>query len=82
MRKKKKKKGLKASDTPLMIAVKNAQSEAAGWLLEHGANAGIWNLQGKTAMMLAIERGLEDMVRVLEKAADRSVDDESEDDCD
>jgi hypothetical protein len=51
-------------------------------LLEHGANAGIWNLQGKTAMMLAIERGLEDMVRVLEKAADRSVDDESEDDCD
>jgi len=39
--KKKKKKGLKASDTPLMIAVKNAQSEAAGWLLEHGANAEI-----------------------------------------
>jgi len=33
-------------------------------------------------MMLAIERGLEDMVRILEKAADRSVDDESEDDCD
>ncbi len=27
----KKKKGLKASDTPLMVAVKNAQSEAAAW---------------------------------------------------
>ncbi len=27
----KKKKGLKASDTPLMVAVKNGQWEAAGW---------------------------------------------------
>lgn len=51
-------------------------------MLEHGANAEIWNVQGKTAMMLAMERGLEDMVRVLEKAADRSMDDEDEDDCD
>jgi len=75
-KKKKKKKGLKASETPLMVAVNNGRSEAASWLLEHGANAEIWNVQGKTAMMLAIERGLEDMVRVLEKAADRSVDDE------
>ncbi len=32
--------------------------------------------------MLAIERGLEDMVRVLEKAVDRSIDGENEDDCD
>jgi ankyrin repeat protein len=78
----KKGKRLEASDTPLMVTVKNRQLEAASWLLEHGANAEIWNLQGKTAMMLAIERGLEDMVRILEKAADRSVDDEDEDYCD
>lgn len=73
-----KRKHLKASETPLMTAVNNRLPEVASWLLERGANAEIMDLNGKTAMMLAIEHGAEDVMRILERAADRAVDDEDD----
>ena len=57
-----------------MIAVSNGQGEAVSWLLEHGANAEILDLQGKTAMMLAAERGDEDTIGLLKLAANRAAD--------
>ena len=51
-----------ASETPLHAAVLNNQVDVTRWLLSHGADAGIEDLQGRTAGMIARDLGKDDMV--------------------
>ena len=51
-----------ASETPLHVAVLNNQVDVTRWLLNHGAEAGIKDLQGRTAEMIARDLGEEDMI--------------------
>ena len=42
--------------TPLMIALDNDNNDVAKFLLDHGANPGIWDWYGRTALYIAIDR--------------------------
>jgi ankyrin repeat protein len=42
--------------TPLMLALDNNHNEAAKLLLDRGANAGLWDWWGRTALYIAIDR--------------------------
>jgi ankyrin repeat protein len=42
--------------TPLMIALDNDNNDIAKLLLDHGANPGVWDLWGRTALYIAIDR--------------------------
>jgi len=42
--------------TPLMIALDNDNNDVAKLLLDHGANPGIWDWYGRTALYIAIDR--------------------------
>lgn len=56
----------RGGETPLMLAVRGNHPEILKALLQHGANANVQlHSDGKTALMLAAERGLADAVRLL-----------------
>ena len=42
--------------TPLMIALDNDNNDVAKLLLDHGANPGVWDWYGRTALYIAIDR--------------------------
>jgi len=42
--------------TPLMIALDNDNNDVAKFLLDHGANPGIWDWYGRTALYIAVDR--------------------------
>jgi uncharacterized protein len=42
--------------TPLMVALDNDHNEVAKLLLDRGANAGLWDWWGRTALYIAIDR--------------------------
>lgn len=42
--------------TPLMIALDNDNNDVAKLLLDHGANPGLWDWYGRTALYIAIDR--------------------------
>jgi ankyrin repeat protein len=42
--------------TPLMIALDNDNNDVAGLLLDHGANPGVWDWYGRTALYIAVDR--------------------------
>src|SRR4029078_6904802 len=42
--------------TPLMIALDNDNNDIAKLLLDHGAHPGVWDLWGRTALYIAIDR--------------------------
>ncbi len=54
-----------ASETLLHIAVKTGHVEVAKWLLEQGADAGLVDLQGRSADELARRTGNEEMRKVF-----------------
>ena len=51
--------------TPLHAAVTFNQPAMARWLLDHGANAGAKDYNGKTPLDLANEKGLDDLAALL-----------------
>ncbi|KAI9207399.1 ankyrin repeat-containing domain protein [Polychytrium aggregatum] len=51
--------------TPLMSAAANGNLGVVKFLLEKGANAGLVNSQGKTALMIACQNGERDIAEVL-----------------
>ena len=55
-----------ASETPLHVAVLNNKVEIMRWLLTHGADAGIEDLQGRTAEMIARDLGKDEMIHYSE----------------
>jgi len=42
--------------TPLMIALDNDNNDIAKFLLDHGANPGVWDWYGRTALYIAVDR--------------------------
>jgi ankyrin repeat protein len=42
--------------TPLMIALDNDNNDVAKLLLDHGANPGVWDWYGRTALYIAVDR--------------------------
>jgi len=42
--------------TPLMIALDNDNNDVAKFLLDHGANPGVWDWYGRTALYIAVDR--------------------------
>ena len=42
--------------TPLMIALDNDNNDVAKLLLDHGANPGLWDWYGRTALYIAVDR--------------------------
>jgi ankyrin repeat protein len=42
--------------TPLMIALDNDHNEVAKLLLDHGANPGVWDWWGRTALYIVVDR--------------------------
>jgi len=42
--------------TPLMIALDNDRNDVAKLLLDHGANPGVWDWWGRTALYIAVDR--------------------------
>jgi ankyrin repeat protein len=42
--------------TPLMIALDNDNNDVAKLLIDHGANPGIWDWYGRTALYIAVDR--------------------------
>ena len=54
--------------TPLMIALDNDNNDIAKLLLDQGANPGVWDWYGRTALYIAVDRkagGSNDSVRVV-----------------
>jgi ankyrin repeat protein len=70
--------------TPLIWAAARNRTEAATWLLDHGANidqkgtfGGLTHGQGVTALHMAAQSGHMPMVKLLvERGADRSIKDD------
>ena len=70
--------------TPLIWAAANNRTEAAAWLLDHGADVnqkatfgGLTHGQGITALHMAAQNGHMPMVKLLvERGADRSIEDD------
>lgn len=52
------------SETPLHVAVREGQVEAVKWLLEHGADAGLRDCWGRTAVDISITRNMVDIMDV------------------
>jgi uncharacterized protein len=42
--------------TPLMTALDNDNNDIAKYLLDHGANPGVWDWYGRTALYIAVDR--------------------------
>ena len=42
--------------TPLMIALDNNSNDVAKFLMDHGANPHVWDLQGRTALYIAVDK--------------------------
>src|SRR5262249_16189666 len=42
--------------TPLMIALDNDNNDIARFLLDHGADPGVWDWYGRTALYIAVDR--------------------------
>lgn len=58
------------SDTPLLVAVKHAgNTEIVRLLLDRGADVNAKDEDGKTALMIAIERRRADIIRLLKNAS-------------
>jgi ankyrin repeat protein len=53
------------SETPLHVAVREGQVEAAKWLLEHGADAGLKDCWGRTAVDISITGNMVDIMDVF-----------------
>lgn len=61
-----KKRDQHASETPLHVAVLKNQVDVTRWLLNHGADTGVLDLQGRTAELIARESGEDDMIGLFE----------------
>ncbi|MBI1787405.1 MAG: ankyrin repeat domain-containing protein [Acidobacteria bacterium] len=59
--------------TPLMCAVLSASLETVALLLEDGADTGVKNAHGATALQMAVERGREEMVQLISPPASREL---------
>jgi ankyrin repeat protein len=57
-----KKRDQHASETPLHVAVLNNQVDVTRWLLNHGADTEVLDLQGRTAELIALESGKKDII--------------------
>jgi ankyrin repeat protein len=42
--------------TPLMIALENSQNSVAKFLMDHGASPHVWDVSGRTALYLAVDK--------------------------
>ena len=63
--------GFQAVGPPLFYAIRQAQVEKVWWLLRHGADPRVEGRGGATALLMAEQTGLQEMVRLVREASQR-----------
>ena len=64
--------GFRAVGPPLFYAVRQGQVEKVRWLLGHGADPRVEGRGGRTALAMAEQTGLEEVVRLVREALERA----------